>query len=100
MNKQVFVLICFLSILASQPAWSQKRPPKQKDQQTVENAQDREAAKMAERQAQYGAHKDHLTEIQSKETQKRMKKTLKKAQKHSQGKLVPWHKRVFRKRKV
>jgi len=55
---------------------------------------------MAERQAQYGAHKDHLTEIQSKETQKRMKKTLKKAQKHSQGKLVPWHKRVFRKRKV
>ncbi len=100
MNKQVFVLICFFSFLAAHPAWSQKRPPKQKDQQTVENAQDREAAKMAERQAQYGAHKDHLTEIQSKETQKRMKKTLKKAQKHSQGKLVPWHKRVFRKRKV
>jgi hypothetical protein len=100
MNKLTAVLISLFSILLANPSWAQKRPPKQKDQQTVENAQDREAAKMAERQAQYGAHKDHLTEIQSKETQKRMKKTLKKAQKHSQGKLVPWHKRVFRKRKV
>jgi hypothetical protein len=100
MNKLTVVVISLFSLVVTQEAWGQKRPPKQKDQQTVENAQDREAAKMAERQAQYGAHKDHLTEIQSKETQKRMKKTLKKAQKHSQGKLVPWHKRVFRKRKV
>lgn len=100
MSKLYIVLICTFAILSTETVWGQKRPPKQKDQQTVENAQDREAAKMAERQAQYGAHKDHLKEIQSKETQKRMKKNLKKAQKHSQGKLIPWHKRVFRKRKV
>ncbi|MEZ4799424.1 MAG: hypothetical protein R2809_06545 [Flavobacteriales bacterium] len=93
------LILGFLLIL-SPVANAQKRKKDKGDEQTVENAQARKAAQKAEIQAKYDGHREHIKEIQTKKTQKRMKKSLKKAQKLSQGKSVPWYKRMFRKRRI
>jgi Ni/Co efflux regulator RcnB len=72
----------------------------QDDVQTRENAVKRDQEAKAAKQAEYDAHRDHLEEIQDKATRKRMKKNLKKSQRISQGKQIPWYKRVFRKRRT
>lgn len=59
-------------------------------------AQKQQAAKEAKR-AEYNMRHEHHKNIQDKATQKRMKKNLKKAERHSWGKEVPWYKRWFRK---
>ncbi|MFZ4784782.1 MAG: hypothetical protein ACOYLH_04840 [Flavobacteriales bacterium] len=72
----------------------------QDDVQTRENAVKREQEAKAAKQAEYDAHRDHLEDIQDKATRKRMKKNLKKSQRISQGKQIPWYKRIFRKRRT
>lgn len=72
----------------------------QDDVQTRENAVKRDQEAKAAKQAEYEAHRDHLEEIQDKATRKRMKKNLKKSQRISQGKQIPWYKRIFRKRRT
>lgn len=72
----------------------------QDDVQTRENAVKRDQEAKAAKQAEYDAHRQHLEDIQDKATRKRMKKNLKKSQRISQGKQIPWYKRVFRKRRT
>lgn len=72
----------------------------QDDVQTRENAVKRDQEAKAAKQAEYDAHRDHLEDIQDKATRKRMKKNLKKSQRISQGKQIPWYKRMFRKRRT
>lgn len=81
-------------------SFAQRKGKSTDDNQTVQNAEERKKAQLAEREAQYYSHRDHLKDIQTKKTQKRMKKNLKKAQKLSQGREIPWYKRLFRKRRV
>lgn len=98
MKKTAIFIILVLTALTSDLI-AQKRPPKEKDKQTRENAVDQKEEQRRQKESQYLEHREHLEDLQTKETKKRMKKNLKKAQKHSQGKSVPWHKRLFRKRK-
>jgi len=95
-------ILCFSAfILLTPAAEAQKRPPKQKggDVQTRENARTKEKVNRNEKEAAYVSRRTQHTEIQDKATRKRMKKTLKRAQKQSQGKEIPWYKRMFRKRR-
>ena len=57
-------------------------------------------AKEAENMAKYQEGVDHHKSLQDKATQKRMKKNLKRAEKQSWGKNVPWYKRWFRKKRI
>lgn len=72
----------------------------QDDNQTRANALEREKEAKAKKQAEYDAHREHISDLQGKKVQKRMKKNLKKSQRISQGKQVPWYKRVFRKKRI
>jgi Flp pilus assembly protein TadB len=72
----------------------------QDDQQTRANALEREKAAKEQKQAEYDAHREHISDLQGKKVQKRMKKNLKKSQRISQGRQVPWYKRVFRKKRI
>lgn len=95
---QIF-LVGFLLINA-ESALAQRKGKSGGDEQTVQNAEERKRAQLAEREAQYNGHREHLKDIQTKKTQKRMKKNMKRAKKISQGRDIPWHKRLFRKRRV
>lgn len=97
MKRRIFLLILLTGLAFHADA--QKRPRREKDKQTRENAVDMKERQRQEKEAQYLDHREHIRDIQDKSTKKRMKKNLKKAQKHSQGKSVPWYKRLFRKRK-
>jgi len=79
---------------------SQAQKKKQTNQVTPQNAMDKDRKNLEQKQAQYQDSKKTHTQKQDKATQKRMKKNLKRAQKHSWGKEVPWYKRWFRKNKV
>ncbi|MFY7970705.1 MAG: hypothetical protein ACOVOO_02115 [Flavobacteriales bacterium] len=101
MKSIIYLLTFAFILLAGISAQAQKRPPKQKDDvQTRENAVEREKAQKAEKQAEYVARSEHHSNLQDKATKKRMKKNLKRSQKHSWGKEVPWYKRIFRRRRV
>ncbi|MFM7234743.1 MAG: hypothetical protein ACKO7B_18205 [Flavobacteriales bacterium] len=64
---------------------------------TPETARKKEAEKIEQQESEYQKRKDHHLEVQDKATRKRMKKNLRKAQRLSWGKDVPWYKRWFRK---
>lgn len=88
-----------LLLLASGiPMSAQKK--KQHNQITRQDAIANDKKKLEQQQAKYQSSKDHHLETQDKQTRKRMKRTLKRARKHSWGKDVPWYKRWFRKGKV
>jgi hypothetical protein len=94
---------CFFLMysLASPSLLAQKtknRPEKQKNVQTRESAMEKEGAAKAEKEAAYVSRAEHHKKLQDKATQKRMKKNLKRAQKHSRGKEIPWYKRIFRRK--
>jgi hypothetical protein len=97
---RLIFIILFTGCL-SQHALAQKK--REKNKITAEDGQksaaQKEAAAYEQKKEQYKARNDHHKEIQSKDTRKRMKKNLKKAEKHSWGKDVPWYKRWFRKKK-
>lgn len=101
MRKWLHMLMMLLLLSSVQEAHAQrtrKRPPKETNKQTPESAQKREGEKKAELIGQYEMRKDHHHDLQDKATQKRMKRNLKKAERYSQGRRLPWYKRLFRKR--
>ncbi len=94
------LLIVFLSTF-SQSIWAQKE--RERNKITAEDGQKKaaedEAAAQKKMQEQDKLRREHHKDIQTKETRKRMKKNLKKAERHSWGKDVPWYKRWFRKKR-
>ena len=98
------ILLIFCSLLiSSEMAIGQKerkKPSKQENQVTPENAKNQERANMENKQKEYVTKKDYHTKNQDKATQKRMKKNLRRAEKHSWGKDIPWYKRWFRKKRL
>ncbi|MDZ4750184.1 MAG: hypothetical protein SGI87_01120 [Flavobacteriales bacterium] len=104
MKKSLLIFLSILFFALQADAQKQKkRPPKEK-QKTAEEAQseaiEKKKAKEAENMAKYNDGVDHHRSLQDKDTQKRMKKNLKKARKQSWGKEVPWYKRWFRKKHI
>ena len=96
-------LILFSLLISSEMAIGQKdrkKPSKQENQVTPENAKNQERANMENKQKEYVTKKDYHTKNQDKATQKRMKKNLRRAEKHSWGKDIPWYKRWFRKKRL
>ncbi len=99
--KGVKVALLAAVILMNMPADAQNRPKKQRgsDVQTPENAMDRDKADRSAIEAGYKERRGHHDDLQDKATKKRMKKNLKRSQKQSWGKEIPWYRRMFRKRK-
>lgn len=67
---------------------------------TPQSAAEKDAKARGEKEAQYIDGRVHHKKVQDKATRKRMKKNLKKAERHSWGKDVPWYKRWFRRKKI
>jgi flagellar biosynthesis/type III secretory pathway M-ring protein FliF/YscJ len=104
MKRILLLLVVFFTVhVAVFAQREKKRPPKEK-QKTAEEAQaeaiEKKKAKEAENMAKYQDGVDHHKSLQDKATQKRMKKNLKRAEKQSWGKNVPWYKRWFRKKHI
>lgn len=79
---------------------NKKKPAKQENQITPENAKDQERVNLENKQKEYVTKKNYHSKNQDKATQKRMKKNLRRAEKHSWGKDIPWYKRWFRKKRL
>lgn len=92
-----FTLIAIL-LLACSPELFAQRKKKESNKVTPASAQKKDAGAMEQKQADYRSRKDHHLESQDKATRKRMKKTLKKAERHSWGNRAPWYKRWFRRK--
>ncbi|MBL0314810.1 MAG: hypothetical protein IPP69_03180 [Flavobacteriales bacterium] len=91
------LLLIIVLVFASENIHAQRK--REKNKVTPESGAQKEAKAMEQKQSEYNSRKDHHMESQDKATRKRMKKNLKKAQRHSWGKDVPWYKRWFRKDK-
>jgi type VI protein secretion system component VasK len=99
--KWHYIIIC-LGILVGTSATSvaQNKPEAQPAPRTREDAiKEQEAKTKAFDEGMEMGRKQHLKR-QDKATRKRMKKNMRKAQKHSWGKDVPWYKRWFHKKKI
>lgn len=88
---------CVLIVVALVGVHQSYAQPKTDSQKvTPQTARKKEGEAREKKQSEYQLRKDHHLEVQDKATRKRMKKTLKKARRHSWGKNVPWYKRWFR----
>ncbi len=97
MRSFKYIIAIVLLSLISNDALAQRK--KEKNKITPESGAQKQAKAKDEKLAAYEAGKKHHVETQDKATRKRMKKNLKKAEKHSWGKDVPWYKRWFHKNK-
>lgn len=93
--RMMLVLLCFIAM--ENGAFAQRKQ-KESNKVTPASAKKKELGAMEQKQADYRTRKDHHLESQDKATRKRMKKTLKKAERHSWGNHAPWYKRWFRRR--
>jgi bacterioferritin (cytochrome b1) len=91
-------LLPVILLLAGSPDLVAQREKKESNKVTPASAQKKDAGAMEKKQADYRSRKDHHLESQDKATRKRMKKTLKKAERHSWGNRAPWYKRWFRRK--
>ena len=87
-----------IMLIAGSPDLFAQRQKKESNKVTPASAQKKDAGAMEQKQADYRSRKDHHLESQDKATRKRMKKTLKKAERHSWGNRAPWYKRWFRRK--
>lgn len=96
------LILLFAVLISSEMALGQKskrKPAKQENQLTPENHGDQPKTNLENKQKEYQAKKDYHSKNQDEATRKRMKKNLRRAEKHSWGKDVPWYKRWFRKKR-
>jgi hypothetical protein len=91
-------LLPVILLLAGSADLSAQREKKESNKVTPASAQKKDAGAMEQKQSDYRSRKDHHLESQDKATRKRMKKTLKKAERHSWGNRAPWYKRWFRRK--
>lgn len=103
MKRISFILALLILIASGSEVFGQKMkkgPDKQKNQVTPENHGKQPNLDKERKQAEYQMKSDHHRDIQDDATRKRMKKNLRRSQKHSWGKEIPWYKRWFHRRKV
>jgi flagellar biosynthesis/type III secretory pathway M-ring protein FliF/YscJ len=98
MKALLKLLLPVILLLAGSSELLAQRQKKESSKVTPASAQKKEAGAMEQKQADYRSRKDHHLESQDKATRKRMKKTLKKAERHSWGNRAPWYKRWFRRK--
>jgi alpha-tubulin suppressor-like RCC1 family protein len=105
MTNQMILRLLFIALLACalpQQNWAQRKRDKKQEaaQQTPESAAKKEYADRERKLEEYHNSKNHHQTIQDEATRKRMKKNLKKAEKHSWGKGAPWYKRWFKRKRI
>lgn len=95
------LLLWTIFIAPVEAIYAQRKSSKQEQaaQQTPESAANKDKANKEQKVGEYVNTRNHHNEIQDSATRKRMKKNLKKAERHSWGKNVPWYKRWFRRKK-
>jgi hypothetical protein len=93
------ILVTSLCLLCAPGLMHAQREKKESNKVTPASARKKELGAMEQKQADYRSRKDHHLESQDKATRKRMKKTLKKAERHSWGNQAPWYKRWFRRKR-
>jgi hypothetical protein len=98
MNGLLRVILVMLCFMAMENVAFAQRKQKESNKVTPASAKKRELGAMEQKQADYRSRKDHHFESQDKATRKRMKKTLKRAERHSWGNRAPWYKRWFRRK--
>jgi hypothetical protein len=94
------IMLAFFSLMGASHGMHAQRQKKESHKVTPATAKKKEAGAIEQKQADYRARKDHHLESQDKATRKRMKKTLKKAERHSWGNHAPWYKRWFRRKRA
>jgi hypothetical protein len=97
--KWIFLVILAGALTLNADAQRKKEKNKNTPESAAKADAEKQASAQQEKQNQYKSRRDHHLEVQDKATRKRMKKTKKKAERHSWGKDVPWYKRWFRKDK-
>lgn len=93
----LLVLVALVGFQSSAEAQGRRKQRKQTESQ-IEDAQQRAIAQEAEIDAKLAQRREKHMSIQTKATQKRMKKNRKKADRIARGTDVPFYKRWFRKR--
>ena len=95
------LFILTIPIVTLEGLYAQPKSSKQEQaaQQTPESAANKDKANKEQKVGEYVNTRNHHTEIQDSATRKRMKKNLKKAERHSWGKNIPWYKLWFRRKK-
>lgn len=99
LHRYLHILVAALCLLGASDTMHAQRRKKESNKVTPASAQKKELGAMEQKQADYRSRKDHHLESQDKATRKRMKKTLKKAERHSWGNHAPWYKRWFRRKR-
>jgi hypothetical protein len=97
-----FLIICFIMFATPVENWAQRKRDKKQEaaQQTPETAAAKTHADHDRKVEEYKSSRNHHKEIQDDATRKRMKKNLKKAERHSWGKAQPWYKRWFKRKRI
>lgn len=93
----VVLLVALVGFCTSAEAQGRRKERKKTETQ-IEDAHERAAQQEAEIDTKLAERREKHMTIQTKETQKRMKKNRKKAERMSRGADVPFYKRWFRKR--
>ena len=97
--KLVLVLCVFLSLEGHAQAWKfWKRDKEKSEQMGPEEAAKKKEATAEKQSNDYNARRKAHLKAQDRQTRKRMKRTLKTAERYSWGKQAPWYKRWFGKR--
>ncbi len=95
----LFAALCISCAVQVQA--QRKRDKKQEAaQQTPESAAQKDKEDRERKLGEYQNTKKKHQSSQDDATRKRMKKNLKKAERHSWGKSAPWYKRWFRRNKI
>jgi hypothetical protein len=98
--RSACIIIFFLvSLGGNAQAWKFWKREKEKTEQIgPEEAAQKKAATGEKQKDEYQSRREQHLKAQDRQTRKRMKRTLKRAERYSWGKEAPWYKRWFGKR--
>lgn len=99
LRKTVLVAFLMVSTLGRAQAWKFRKRDKEKSEQIgPKEAAENKAAAAEKKQNEYSSRKKTHLKAQDRQTRKRMKRTLRHAERYSWGKEAPWYKRWFGRR--
>jgi hypothetical protein len=99
LRKTVLVAFLMVSTLGRAQAWKFWKRDKEKSEQIgPKEAAENKAAAAEKQQNEYSSRKKTHLKAQDRQTRKRMKRTLRHAERYSWGKEAPWYKRWFGRR--
>ena len=99
LHSSIIALLVLQSFRCNAQAWKFWTRDREKTEQIgPKEAAENKAAAAEKQQSEYNSRKATHLKAQDRQTRKRMKRTLKQAERYSWGKEAPWYKRWFGKR--